>query len=233
MFPLRDRARQGEQPIVTVTIVFLIAVIFFWDRQWQFWPPDIPNIVFADLVLRPTEVFRALAGGDRFPIATLFTAIFLHGNWAHMLGNVLFLLSFGPSVEATIGSWRFALYFLAWGVLAFFAQIYAESNGMNSILGASGAIGGVLGAYFLLFPTSIFEFDIPIGDLKPIAVPAWVLLGGWFLYQVLLPQPGVANWAHVGGFLAGMVTVLIIQSRPDGLAGQRVGWRGAPEDEGE
>src|SRR5205085_2548699 len=168
--------------------------------------------------MRPAEVVQALSGGaDRFPLVTLFTSLFLHANIYHLLGNMVFLLVFGPAIEGALGSMRYALYYLFWGFVAWSAQIYVDPASNVPTLGASGAIGGVLGSYFLLFPSSKIELFFP-----PIDVDAWIALGVWFLYQVLVPQEGVANWAHAGGFLAGMLTVLVMGGRVKVLGAKAV-----------
>ena len=194
------------------TLVALNTLIYLWDRHCVIFGPQIR---FVDLAMHPHEVVQTLRNptGDYFPLATVFTSMFLHGNFMHLLGNMVFLVVFGPGVEDALGSVRFALYYLAWGVVAALAQIWVDSNSMVPTIGASGAIGGVLGAYFLMYPTSKIEIIVPILVFLSFQVSAWILLGLWFLFQIWFPQQGVANWAHVGGFLAGMLTVLIMGGR--------------------
>ena len=196
-------------PVLTWTLILLNALIYLWDRKIGLFGP---GVVFSDLAMRPPEVVSALTGGaDRFPIVTLFTSMFLHGGFLHLFANMMFLAVFGPPVEQAVGPWRFMLYYLAWGVFAAFCQIYASPYRNVPTLGASGAIGGVLGCYFLLFPSN--RLHVLIMGIWEIETKAWVLLGLWFLYQIFVTQEGVATWAHVGGFLAGMVTVLVIGGR--------------------
>ena len=209
MIPIRDNRHDRYVPIVTWTLIVLNCVLFLWDRQGKVFAT---NVVFSDLTLRPQEVTRALKGGDWFPMVTVFTSLFLHGNLMHLFGNMVFLLVFGGGVESAFGPLRFMLYYLFWGVAASFAHIYVDPNSIVPVLGASGAIGGVLGSYFLLYPAHKVEIWIPF-LFTFIEVSAWVLLGIWFLYQILVPQNGVANWAHAGGFLAGMLTVLTAGGR--------------------
>ncbi len=212
MIPLRDDRVKTQFPVVMWTLVALNVLIFLWDRHWH---PFGPSIRFVDLAMRSHEVVSAIKhpSQDVFPLATVFTSMFLHGSVTHLLGNMVFLIVFGAGVEEVLGSVRFALYYLAWGVAAAAAQIWVDSNSYTPMLGASGAIGGVLGAYFLMFPTSKIEIFVPILVFLSFEVSAWILLGAWFLYQIWFPQEGVANWAHVGGFLAGMLTVLITGGR--------------------
>jgi membrane associated rhomboid family serine protease len=191
--------------------VLLNVIIFTWDRQGNVFGS---NTLFADLAMRPREITQVLEGqsNTNIPLVTLFTSMFLHASLIHLLGNMIFLVVFGRAIEDAIGSVRFTLYYLAWGLAAALAQIYVTPMSDLPMLGASGAIGGVLGAYFLLFPASKIEILVPI-LLQSFMVSAWVLLGLWFLWQILVPQQGVANWAHAGGFLAGMLTVLIMGGR--------------------
>jgi len=213
VIPLRDDRVKTRFPVVMWTLVALNVLIFLWDRHWN---PFGPSIRFVDLTMRPHEVVAAIRnpGQDPFPLVTVFTSMFLHGSVTHILGNMIFLVVFGAAVEETLGSVRFALYYLAWGVAAAAAQIWVDSNSYMPMLGASGAIGGVLGCYFLMFPTSKIEIFVPILVFLSFDVSAWILLGGWFVFQIWFPQQGVANWAHVGGFLAGMLTVLVTGGSP-------------------
>jgi len=225
MIPLRDNQRRETAPVLTLTLIALNVVIYLWDRQGQLFGP---NVVFADLTMRPVDVVDALRGAyshdpnpNLFPLVTVLTSMFMHGSVTHILGNMIFLLVFGPGVEEAIGSARFALYYIAWGIVAAAAQIYVDPTSSAPTLGASGAIGGVLGAYFLLFPANKIQIFVPMLLFLSFAVSAWVLLGLWFLWQIFVPQNGVANWAHVGGFLAGMVTVLVMGGRSSILKGRK------------
>ena len=167
--------------------------------------------------MRPQEVVQVFYGGEIFPLTTVFTGMFLHGNLVHLIGNMIFLFVFGGGVESAFGPIRFMLYYLFWGFIASAEHIYVDPGALTPVLGASGAIGGVLGCYFLLFPAHRVEIWIPF-LFTFFELSAWVLLGLWFLYQIFVPQSGVANWAHAGGFLAGMLTVLIAGGREKMLA---------------
>jgi membrane associated rhomboid family serine protease len=217
MIPIRDNQVGRNVPVVTWTLIVLNCIIYLWDRQWNLFGP---SLVFADLGMRPQEItgmLRDREGG--FALVTVFTSLFLHANLMHLVGNMLFLLTFGPAIEQALRQPRFALYYLFWGIAAGAAHVFVNPGSSASTVGASGAIGGVLGAYFLLFPTNKIEILIPFVFL-PLVVSAWVLLGVWFAWQVLIPQQGVANWAHVGGFMAGMATVLIMGGRDRILKGR-------------
>ncbi len=218
MIPIRDNVLARETPYVTWTLIGLNVLVYLWDRNWHLLGN---SVVFTDLSMRPKDIVQALTGqGDWASLGSLFTAMFLHGNLSHLIGNMIFLLAFGPNVEAGLGGMRFAIYYLFWGLAAFATQIFVNPTSNIPVLGASGAIGGVLGCYFLLFPGNRVTIIIPPFVFLPFVVSAWVLLGLWFVWQVLLPQPGVANWAHAGGFLAGMTTVLVMGGRNKVLVGR-------------
>lgn len=210
MIPVRAHHAHRSVPLVTYAIVALNVIVFLWDRQGH---PFGGSVTFSDLTMRPHEVMLAIHGTDRFAWVTIFTSMFMHANLIHIAGNMIFLLVFGGSVEFALGPIRFTLYYLMWGVVAALAQVAVDPNTMTPTLGASGAIGGILGCYLLLFPSSKIEIIVPILAFLAFEVRAWILLGLWFLYQIVAQQDGVANWAHVGGFLAGMLTVLIMGGR--------------------
>lgn len=224
MIPIRDNLESRERPILTWTLIGLNILVFLWDREWSFFGQ---NIVFVDLAMRPQEVLRAITGtGDPLELGKVFTSMFLHGTVLHLVGNMLFLLAFGTNVETAMGGLRFALYYLFWGLVAAGAHIFVHPDSQIPTLGASGAIGGVLGCYFLLFPGNKVQVIIPPMIFLVFALPAWILLGAWFVWQIAFPAAGVANWAHAGGFLAGMVTVLVLGGRAKVLSGanfRRVG----------
>jgi len=218
MIPIRDNRIARGHPVVTWTIIGLNVLIYLWDRQGL----TGMSVTFADLVMRPRDVVMTIEGHEPtlFALVTVFTSMFMHANLLHIVGNMLFLLVFGPAIEQALGSPRYALYYLGWGVVAAAAHIFVYPHSQVPVLGASGAIGGVLGAYFLLFPGNKVEIFVPLLAFLTFEVAAWVLLGLWFVYQIAAPQQGVANWAHIGGFLAGMLTVLVMGGRAAVLKGR-------------
>lgn len=224
MIPLRDYQVNRPPTIITYTLVGLNCFIYLWDRGFSFSMSALAGgSNFATyLALRPSDISAAMHGGDPFAFATIFTSMFLHGSLLHLLGNMLFLVTFGQGVESALGPLRFALYYLFWGVVAAAAHVFVNPAAVAPTIGASGAIGGVLGCYFLLFPGNKIEVLLPIVFI-PIVTSAWVLLGIWFLWQIFIPQEGVANWAHVGGFVAGMLTVLMMGGRTAVLKGRQLG----------
>lgn len=213
MLPPRDTISPRAWPLVTLTLVGLNILIYLWDRGFR---PTGESVAFADLAMRPRELTLVVMGrrGDFFELGKVFTSLFLHATWWHLLINMLFLGAFGPKIEQTLGSWRFALYFLFWGVAGAAAHLAVHPHSAAPVLGASGAIGGILGCYFLLYPAHKVNVFYGFGSRE---LPAAALLGVWFLLQILAPADGVANWAHVGGFAAGMLTVLVMGGRTKAL----------------
>jgi rhomboid family protein len=182
--------------------------------------------------LVPCEYTRqcALYPGTPSPFwLTLFTSMFLHAGWAHILGNMLFLWVFGGHIERSMGHLRYLVFYLACGLGANALEIATSASSNAPGLGASGAISGVLAAYLLLYPTSRVGTLLPISwFLIPVRLPAWVLIIGWFLLQLIsgiaslspdvgAAAGGVAYWAHVGGFLTGAVLIWLFR-QPDQVA---------------
>jgi membrane associated rhomboid family serine protease len=173
----------------------------------------IPAVLFGSAYLGPS--LRVLP-----PWATVFTSMFLHGGWFHLIGNMIFLWIFGKNVEGALGHFRYLALYLSAGVVAAFVQALSDPNSHVPMIGASGAIAGVLGAYLVLYPrANVHVFVWIVLFFRIVNVPAWVLLGLWFGMQVIsgLNQghgtPGVAFWAHVGGFVAGAVLVTVLRQR--------------------
>ena len=213
MVPIQDTGRTKGYAFVTYTLFFLLVVIYLWDREWQIFGP---RIVFSDLAARPRDVISALEGGDKFPLVTLLTSAFLHANLPHIIFNLIFLAVFAPRVEDYFGGIKFMLYYLFWGVSAAMIQIWVNPSSGVPMLGSSGAIAVVMGAYLLLYPASrIRVLIMPI--FLSVEFRAWFLLSFWFLMQIFLVQPGVANWAHAGGFLIGMLIVILFRKKPQKL----------------
>src|SRR5438309_8664058 len=154
------------------------------------------------------------------PWATLFTSMFLHGGWGHLGGNLLFLWIFGNNVEDLLGRARFLVLYLGSGVAAALIQALAATHSQVPMIGASGAIAGVLGAYLMTYPRANVHCLVwVVIFFWIVTVPAWVLLGLWFAMQLLSGlvsgphAPGVAFWAHVGGFVSGVVLMLLMRPR--------------------
>lgn len=213
VFPLKNDVPRERFPSVTLALVAANVATFLW--QLSVGSASIE--VFGAIPIAITHGEVASTGVP--PWATLVTSMFLHGGLTHLGGNMLFLWIFGPNVEDRLGHAGYLIFYLACGTLAGLAQVLAAPASRLPMVGASGAIAAVLGAYFLLFPTSrvltlIFLFIF----VRLVYLPAVLFLGLWFVLQLVsLPEGmtgGVAFAAHVGGFVAGLVLVWLFGARP-------------------
>jgi membrane associated rhomboid family serine protease len=215
ILPLRDENPTRRFPVISVLIIALNFGIFFYQAV----SPRGLDYYATRMGVVPFEIthLTSLGAGYRLsPWLTLLAAMFLHGSLFHLLGNMLFLWIFGNNVEDYLGSLRFIFFYLICGLGAAFTQILFSPNSRVPMIGASGAIAGVLGAYFILFPgakvtTLIFLFIF----IRVVPIPAVYVLGFWFLVQVLNIGlgGGVAWFAHIGGFLIGVSLVLVYSRR--------------------
>jgi membrane associated rhomboid family serine protease len=208
-------------PVVTIALIVINTAVFLYEISLG--PALGPFMAAYGLV--PAHVTLGLRYGEvgvAESIAPFFTCMFLHGGWWHLIGNMWFLWIFGDNVEDTLGSVRFLLFYLLCGLAAGAAQYLAQPASALPTVGASGAIAGVLGAYALLFPGAKILTLVPIiFVLQVIEVPAVVMLGIWFLMQILngsvatlgTATGGVAWWAHIGGFLAGLGLGWVLRPR--------------------
>jgi membrane associated rhomboid family serine protease len=223
--PLYDDAPIVRRALVTYGLIAVCASVFLW--QDSLGPRAADNIALS-LGMVPAVLFGHSHLPARLflvpPWATLFTSMFLHGGWLHLLGNMLYLWLFGKGVESALGPLRFLLFYLTCGVVAATTQALMDPEAAVPMIGASGAIAGVLGAYLLLRPRgNVVVFVWIIIFVRLVTVPAVILLGLWFLMQLWSAttanagEPGVAFWAHVGGFLAGIALVLLFRPRGIGL----------------
>lgn len=214
MIPIRDSVRSRRFPFVTVLIIFLNVLVFLYEVSLSD-PERLALFMRFGVIPSRISTVTKLAT-SALVLTPLVTATFLHGSWLHILGNMLFLWVFGDNVEDKMGRMRFLCFYLLVGIVANFAHVLANPMSAMPTVGASGAVAGVLGAYFLLFPGARVLALVPVGVFIPIAeVPAFVFLFVWFLLQVFsgvtsLGAAGesvqaVAWWAHVGGFVSGMV----------------------------
>lgn len=221
MIPIRDENPTRRTAYVTIAIIVLCVLVFIWQLSHPARAQQalvyslgfIPATVFADARL-PPELYLVP------PEMTLFTAMFMHGGLLHLGGNMLYLWIFGNNVEDAMGRVRFVLFYLLCGVAASFAQAWSNPDSTLPMIGASGAVAGVLGAYLLLHPSARVLVVLPLGFiLYPFHLPAVAVLGIWFLIQFISyggsspDEPGVAWLAHVGGFLAGMALIPLFKER--------------------
>jgi len=218
--PLRDENPTRRFPVITVSLIILNVGIFLFQAIS---PQGLEHYVQRMGVV-PYEIthFQTLAEGVRLsPPLTLFAAMFLHGSLFHVLGNMLFLWIFGNNVEDFLGPFRFVLFYLLSGLGASFFQVLFSPNSRVPMIGASGAIAGVLGAYLLLYPTArVLTLVFLFVFVRVIAIPAAYVLGFWFVLQILNVGlgGGVAWFAHIGGFLIGMALIKLFGRRRQGPA---------------
>ncbi|MCS7005931.1 MAG: rhomboid family intramembrane serine protease [Thermoleophilia bacterium] len=213
MIPLHDTVPTRRRPVVTLALIGANVAVWLLYQL-----PDLPRSV-ADLGFRPCEVVGSCAPyGASWPVNAL-TAMFLHGDWLHLLGNMLFLWIFGNNVEDAMGRARYLVFYVLAGLIATALQTWvtltvgSPGEGEVPMVGASGAIAGVLGAYFFLLPLARVVVLVLLPLPVPIEVPALVFLGFWFLFQLwqggfsLVAADsvgGIAFFAHVGGFAFGL-----------------------------
>lgn len=239
MFPIRDNIPSRVVPVVTYSLIGLCAAAFLLQvisgprnelliERFSMIPlriaePEDPILVQAPTIIQTNlGPARVLATRELLPAAvpewlTLFTSMFLHGSWLHLLGNLWFLYLFGDNVEDRFGRSLYLLLYLASGLIAGLAHLITNFDSAVPTIGASGAIAGVMGAYLVIYPHARVLTVIPLFIFFPIfVVPAPVFLGIWFLMQIVngslmsmdANSGGVAWWAHIGGFAAGAAMAL-------------------------
>lgn len=240
MFPIRDDNPNFLTPYVTWGLI--AANVLAWlNLQGLGGEPALSTSV-CRLGLIPAELLGTLPAGTRIELGqgltcvlgeatsflTMFSSMFLHGGWLHLIGNLWFLWIFGNNVEDSMGHARFLVFYLACGFAAAALQVVAESDSVLPMVGASGAIGGVMGAYVLLYPRVRVHLLFWFGFFfTTFSVPAYFMLGYWFLMQLFggaqsvgATGGGVAFWAHIGGFLAGVVLIKFFE-RQDRVTAHR------------
>ena len=222
MIPLKDDSPSELKPFVTISLIVACAGVFLWQRSLDAASSRqavaalgaIPAVLLTDARL-PSD----LQWVPRF--AAPLTSMFLHGGWMHLLGNMLFLWIYGDNVEDAMGHGRFLAFYLLCGVAAVFAQALSDPHSPYPIIGASGAISGVLAAYLLLFPRArVLTLVLLPFFFTTLRMPAVLLLLLWFAVQLVSDLSGhdagtsVAFRAHIGGFLTGMLLAFVFKRRP-------------------
>ena len=227
MIPLKDDVPSRSAPIVTLALVALnvLAYLYQFSLGVDARGPGAgaEQALVMEFGLVPCRLTGGCPAPDDFPspLATVFTSMFLHGSWFHLGGNMLYLWIFGHGVEDTLGHGRFLGFYLGAGTVAALVQAYLNPASAVPMVGASGAISGVLGAYLIMYPkVRVHMLFIFIIFFKVFRIPAWIVLIYWFGVQIatayMTPlQPdvssGVAVWAHIGGFIAGMVLIKLFE----------------------
>lgn len=208
MFPIRDHNPSGRKPYVTYALILLNCAVFL--SYWLSLPSEMAiNYFFFQWGLVPENLVR----GEGW--VTLLSSMFLHGGWMHIIGNMWFLWIFGDNLEDEMGHGGFFLFYLLSGLAAAAGQVAAAPYSPVPMIGASGAIAGVMGGYLLLFPKARVDvLFIIVIFFRIFAIPAWIVLGVWFGLQLFsgvsspIAGGGVAYWAHAGGFVGGLLLAL-------------------------
>ena len=223
MLPIRDDQPRYSTPWVTRFLIGLNLLIFFFEATLD---RRSLNALVGQFAVVPAHLLGVLAGTPTYSLRAIvlpfFTSLFLHGSWMHVIGNMWFLWIFGDNIEDYLGHFSYLSFYLASGLAAAFAQVILSPHSQVPTVGASGAIAGVLGAYFVLYPKARVLIWFPI--LFLFHLPAWVMLGYWFLMQFVSgaatslaaysdTRGGVAFWAHVGGFVSGALLVKVFGER--------------------
>ncbi|MCS7250427.1 MAG: rhomboid family intramembrane serine protease [candidate division WOR-3 bacterium] len=207
MIPLKDDIPSLKRPIFVYFIVIINILIFLYEMSL--------GVYLRDFILEYGIIPISIIQGER--LHTLITGMFLHGNFVHILGNMLYLWVFGDNVEDILGHFWFLIMYILSGLAGSFLHILRNVYSQTPMIGASGAISGVLGAYLVLFPNARILTLIPIGFFLRIAlVPAFLFLGIWILLQFLYSSigvPGVAWSAHIGGFFIGLIIGLFFRKK--------------------
>ena len=234
MIPLRDENPTRITPIVTYLLIAVNVIVFLYQTFGGGLFETRTGLAgpLAGWTMIPAEITSgqdfAINGPTLQPVyLTLLTSMFLHGGWLHLAGNMIFLAIFGNNIEEVLGKFRYLAFYLVCGVAAAITQILAGPNSIVPNLGASGAIAGVLGAYFILFPQARVNTLVFLGFfITTIRLPAWLLLGFWIVSQFFSQWTqslktdvmggetgGVAYFAHIGGFVVGMLLVAALRGR--------------------
>ncbi|MGR9037099.1 MAG: rhomboid family intramembrane serine protease [Gammaproteobacteria bacterium] len=226
MFPIRDENPTIHAPVATTAIIGINILVWLFVQGggseiplvksfcfYSLIPGELLGTVPKDTVLELSEKVACVLD-HQGALSTLVTHAFLHGSWFHIISNLWFLWIFGDNVEDVMGVVRFVIFYVLCILAAAVAQIMADTSAITPMVGASGAVGGVMGAYARLYPKAYIHTVIPLGFfITTAAIPAVYMLGYWFFIQFISAIPAiggpaqVAFWAHMGGFLAGLVLV--------------------------
>jgi membrane associated rhomboid family serine protease len=215
MFPLYDTVRSRTFPVINLMLILMNVLAFLYEIQMG--PSTLKEFIF-EWGLIPARLLSDSSSAWK----TIFTSMFLHGGWFHIINNMWVLFIFGDNVEARLGGIRYLIFYLLSGVAAVLLQTYILPFSATPMIGASGAVAGVLGAYLILFPHSRIASLVPILFIFTIIeIPAVIFLLFWFgsqLYSGLFAiqgsnGSGIAWWAHIGGFLFGIIMVFFFRTR--------------------
>jgi membrane associated rhomboid family serine protease len=216
--PLKD-----DNPLRIIQFQYATLLIFAINVFVFIWQDSLPEIELVNVAMSGGLVPSVFLNGAKLPPefanlpteVTLITYMFLHGDWWHLAGNMLFLWVFADNVEDAMGFFRFILFYLLCGIIAGLAHALANPGSDGPLIGASGAIGGVVGAYLMLYPR-VKMWVLAFGRI-PLKIPAYLMVGAWIAFQLfsvwMQDESNTAWWAHIGGFLAGVALVFIFKRR--------------------
>ncbi len=213
MFPIKDDNPTESRPYVTCALIGLNILIFFYQIGLE---ENIRTSLIFEYGFKPSQLFSNANSMNlkQSSLLTIFTSMFLHGGLFHLLGNMLFLWIYGNNVEDSMGHIKFLIFYLLCGLAASLLQAIVSFNSSIPMIGASGAVSGVLSAYFLLYPKArVLTLVVLLIFITFIRIPAGLLIGFWFLSQIINAyfndpnSPGVAWYAHIGGFLMGLLLI--------------------------
>jgi len=213
MIPIRDEIKTHRTPVVNYLLILTNVAVFLLTLVFNRNPED----VFFEFALIPYQIKQGLDLGD---MRNILTSMFMHAGWFHLLGNMLYLWIFGDNIEDRLGHFKYLLFYIVGGFFAAFAHYMTNPSSTVPTVGASGAVAAVLGAYLVIYPHSRVYTFIPIGFFARLRlVPAAVVLTLWFILQLfsgvgslgLGYQTGTAYWAHIGGFVFGLLTGILFK----------------------
>jgi len=247
MFPLRDENPTELTPVVTVAIICANVLVWLTVQGMGTSQAFLHSLCSYGSI--PGELTGAIPDGTRVDFGgwacrtgglhwmTLLTSMFMHGGWMHLIGNMWFLWVFGNNIEDSMGHVRFLFFYLLVGVIAAAAHMFSDPSSAVPVVGASGAISGVMGAYMVLYPrVRVQTLIILVIFFRIFSIPAWVMLGYWFFIQLAwgamtigAQGSGVAFWAHIGGFVAGLLLIKPFERRSL-VDAKRAGRRLSPEE---
>lgn len=214
--PLKD-----DNPLRIIQFQYATLLIFAINVFVFIWQDSLPEVELVSVAMSGGLVPSVFLNGAKLPPefanlpteVTLITYMFLHGDWWHLAGNMLFLWVFADNVEDAMGFFRFILFYLICGIIAGLAHAFANPGSDGPLIGASGAIGGVVGAYMMLYPR-VKMWVLAFGRI-PLKIPAYLMVGAWIAFQLfsvwMQDQSDTAWWAHIGGFLAGVALVFVFK----------------------
>ncbi len=225
MIPIRDINPTERFAFVTLLLIVANLAVFFYELRLG----SAAEVFVSTFALVPGKLFSAAGIGGPIPAwLTVFTSMFLHGGIAHLAGNMLYLWIFGNNIEDSMGRFRFVVFYLLCGTAAAYVHALANAQSMVPMIGASGAVSGILGAYLLLFPRARVRTVIFFGFyIRFLEIPAMFVLGFWFILQFLSALvstgsgQGIAWYAHIGGFIAGILLIGLFKRSDVPFAGRK------------